>query len=206
MLTKVPVRRSKVAPPSCLSCSPARGWGHGIVYIIIIIASVASTIFVRIALGTLLERFGPVNVQCGLMFLEHYLLVVIWGGLMEAVQQVLRILLGLGQAVACNLAFRFLWTCVIKVFRKEQLFDSLNCGTLIPSIKQRRMHSTRAYLHDAFCTRASVNPDSCCYVLAALQIRKSRYAQSCGAIPRDPGPGVLVVIRKCSCKATHAHM
>ena len=31
------------------------------------VASVASTIFVRIALGTLLERFGPVNVQCGLM-------------------------------------------------------------------------------------------------------------------------------------------
>ena len=26
-----------------------------------------STIFVRIALGTLLERFGPVNVQSGLM-------------------------------------------------------------------------------------------------------------------------------------------
>ena len=31
------------------------------------LASVASTIFVRVALGTLLERFGPVNVQCGLM-------------------------------------------------------------------------------------------------------------------------------------------
>ncbi|CAE7247510.1 NRT2.5 [Symbiodinium sp. CCMP2592] len=31
------------------------------------VASVASTIFVRVALGTLLERFGPVNVQCGLM-------------------------------------------------------------------------------------------------------------------------------------------
>ena len=31
------------------------------------VASVASTIFVRIALGTLLERFGPVNVQSGLL-------------------------------------------------------------------------------------------------------------------------------------------
>mmetsp|Transcript_45889 Transcript_45889/g.142021 ORF Transcript_45889/g.142021 Transcript_45889/m.142021 type:complete len:545 (+) Transcript_45889:102-1736(+) len=31
------------------------------------VASVASTIFVRCALGTLLERFGPVNVQTGLM-------------------------------------------------------------------------------------------------------------------------------------------
>ena len=31
------------------------------------VASVASTVLVRIALGTLLERFGPVNVQCGLM-------------------------------------------------------------------------------------------------------------------------------------------
>merc|ERR1719343_13280 len=31
------------------------------------VASVASTIFVRVALGTLLERFGPVNVQCGLL-------------------------------------------------------------------------------------------------------------------------------------------
>lgn len=31
------------------------------------VASVASTIFVRVALGTLLERFGPVNVQTGLM-------------------------------------------------------------------------------------------------------------------------------------------
>ena len=59
------------------------------------------------------------NVQCGLMFLEHYLLVVIWGGLMEAVQKVLRILLGLGQAVACNLAFRFLWTCVIRYLGKN---------------------------------------------------------------------------------------
>mmetsp|Transcript_85189 Transcript_85189/g.238609 ORF Transcript_85189/g.238609 Transcript_85189/m.238609 type:complete len:538 (+) Transcript_85189:75-1688(+) len=31
------------------------------------VASVASTIFVRVALGTLLERFGPCNVQAGLM-------------------------------------------------------------------------------------------------------------------------------------------
>ncbi|CAE7247460.1 GDCSPA [Symbiodinium sp. CCMP2592] len=31
------------------------------------VASVSSTIFVRVALGTLLERFGPVNVQCGLL-------------------------------------------------------------------------------------------------------------------------------------------
>ena len=31
------------------------------------IASVAGTILLRIALGTLLERFGPVNVQCSLM-------------------------------------------------------------------------------------------------------------------------------------------
>lgn len=31
------------------------------------VASVASTIFVRVALGTLLERFGPVNVQTGLL-------------------------------------------------------------------------------------------------------------------------------------------
>ena len=31
------------------------------------VASVASTIFVRVALGTMLERFGPVNVQCSLM-------------------------------------------------------------------------------------------------------------------------------------------
>ena len=31
------------------------------------VAAVASTIFVRIALGTLLERFGPVNVQSGLL-------------------------------------------------------------------------------------------------------------------------------------------
>ena len=30
-------------------------------------AAVASTIFVRIALGALLERFGPVNVQSGLL-------------------------------------------------------------------------------------------------------------------------------------------
>eukprot|EP00438_Fugacium_kawagutii_P036210 Skav225357 [mRNA] locus=scaffold652:37888:38552:+ [translate_table: standard] len=30
-------------------------------------STVASTIFVRIALGTLLERFGPVNVQSGLL-------------------------------------------------------------------------------------------------------------------------------------------
>eukprot|EP00928_Gymnodinium_smaydae_P043637 TRINITY_DN291_c0_g1_i1.p1 TRINITY_DN291_c0_g1~~TRINITY_DN291_c0_g1_i1.p1 ORF type:complete len:549 (-),score=113.05 TRINITY_DN291_c0_g1_i1:275-1921(-) len=32
------------------------------------VGSVASTIFVRVALGTLLERFGPVNVQMGLLF------------------------------------------------------------------------------------------------------------------------------------------
>merc|ERR1719487_631254 len=31
------------------------------------IASVGSTVFVRIALGTLLERFGPVNVQSSLL-------------------------------------------------------------------------------------------------------------------------------------------
>ena len=31
------------------------------------VASVASTIFVRVAPGTLLERFGPVKVQCGLL-------------------------------------------------------------------------------------------------------------------------------------------
>merc|ERR1719277_349473 len=31
------------------------------------VASVSSTIFVRVALGTLLERFGPVNVQTGLL-------------------------------------------------------------------------------------------------------------------------------------------
>merc|ERR1711959_380877 len=31
------------------------------------VASVASTVFVRVALGTLLERFGPVNVQSGLL-------------------------------------------------------------------------------------------------------------------------------------------
>merc|ERR1719379_2033572 len=31
------------------------------------VASVGSTIFVRVALGTLLERFGPMNVQCGLL-------------------------------------------------------------------------------------------------------------------------------------------
>ena len=31
------------------------------------VAAVGSTIFVRIALGTLLERFGPVNVQAGLL-------------------------------------------------------------------------------------------------------------------------------------------
>ena len=31
------------------------------------IASVAGTILLRIALGTLLERFGPVNVQCSLL-------------------------------------------------------------------------------------------------------------------------------------------
>ena len=31
------------------------------------VAAVASTIFVRIALGTLLERFGPVKVQSGLL-------------------------------------------------------------------------------------------------------------------------------------------
>merc|ERR1719353_2621555 len=31
------------------------------------IASVGSTVFVRVALGTLLERFGPVNVQSGLL-------------------------------------------------------------------------------------------------------------------------------------------
>eukprot|EP00440_Ansanella_granifera_P007932 gb/GFBE01008580.1/.p1 GENE.gb/GFBE01008580.1/~~gb/GFBE01008580.1/.p1 ORF type:complete len:555 (+),score=102.02 gb/GFBE01008580.1/:1-1665(+) len=32
------------------------------------VAAVASTIFVRVTLGTLLERFGPVNVQAGLMW------------------------------------------------------------------------------------------------------------------------------------------
>ena len=94
--------------------------------------------------------------------LEHYLLVVIWGGLMEAVQKVLRILLCLGQAsVTCNSALRFLWTCVVKVCRKKQLL--FDYGLLTLSIKQRRMHSTRVYLHNAY-------PHSTCYVLAALQI------------------------------------
>merc|ERR1719432_581833 len=36
------------------------------------VASVSSTIFVRVALGTLLERFGPVNVQTGLMLFGSF--------------------------------------------------------------------------------------------------------------------------------------
>merc|ERR1719446_1346891 len=50
--------------PKCV-CSPGTHCGSTILYSVV--ASVASTIFVRVALGTLLERFGPVNVQTGLL-------------------------------------------------------------------------------------------------------------------------------------------
>jgi len=50
--------------PKCV-CSPGTHCGDTILYSGI--GSVAVTIFVRVALGTLLERFGPVNVQSGLM-------------------------------------------------------------------------------------------------------------------------------------------
>lgn len=50
--------------PKCV-CSPGTHCGDTILYSSI--GSVAVTIFVRVALGTLLERFGPVNVQSGLL-------------------------------------------------------------------------------------------------------------------------------------------
>ena len=40
----------------------------------------ASTIFVRLALGMLLERFGPVSVQCGVMSFEAF-----WVALVAAI-------------------------------------------------------------------------------------------------------------------------
>merc|ERR1712032_1378106 len=50
--------------PKCV-CAPGTHCGNTILYSSI--TSVGITIFVRVALGTLLERFGPVNVQSGLM-------------------------------------------------------------------------------------------------------------------------------------------
>merc|ERR1712151_1288600 len=50
--------------PKCV-CTPGTHCGSTILYSGI--TSVGITIFVRVALGTLLERFGPVNVQTGLM-------------------------------------------------------------------------------------------------------------------------------------------
>jgi len=50
--------------PKCV-CSPGTHCGDTILYSSIF--SVVSTVFVRVALGTLLERFGPVNVQSGLL-------------------------------------------------------------------------------------------------------------------------------------------
>jgi NNP family nitrate/nitrite transporter-like MFS transporter len=50
--------------PSCV-CTPGTGCSDTVLYSSI--GSVAVTIVVRVALGTLLERYGPVNVQCGLM-------------------------------------------------------------------------------------------------------------------------------------------
>jgi len=50
--------------PKCV-CSPGTHCGSTILYSSI--TSVGVTIFVRVALGNLLERFGPVNVQSGLM-------------------------------------------------------------------------------------------------------------------------------------------
>ena len=50
--------------PKCV-CSPGTHCGSTILYSGI--TSVGITIFVRVALGTLLERFGPVNVQSGLL-------------------------------------------------------------------------------------------------------------------------------------------
>eukprot|EP00959_Pyramimonas_sp_CCMP1952_P205870 4305337-Pyramimonas_sp.AAC.1 len=50
--------------PKCV-CSPGTHCGSTILYSSI--TSVGITIFVRVALGTLLERFGPVNVQSGLL-------------------------------------------------------------------------------------------------------------------------------------------
>merc|ERR1712032_539603 len=50
--------------PKCV-CAPGTHCRNTILYSSI--TSVGITIFVRVALGTLLERFGPVNVQSGLM-------------------------------------------------------------------------------------------------------------------------------------------
>merc|ERR1719392_149473 len=50
--------------PKCV-CSPGTHCGSTILYSGV--TSVGITIFVRVALGTLLERFGPVNVQAGLL-------------------------------------------------------------------------------------------------------------------------------------------
>jgi len=50
--------------PKCV-CAPGTHCSNTILFSAI--GSVAVTIFVRVALGTLLERFGPVNVQSGLM-------------------------------------------------------------------------------------------------------------------------------------------
>jgi len=50
--------------PKCV-CSPGTHCGDTI--LLSGVTSVGITIFVRVALGTLLERFGPVNVQSGLM-------------------------------------------------------------------------------------------------------------------------------------------
>jgi len=58
-----PMYNAKILP-ACV-CSPGTHCSTTLLYSSI--GSVAITIFVRIALGTLLERFGPVNVQCVLM-------------------------------------------------------------------------------------------------------------------------------------------
>jgi len=58
------VRYSKAVLTSCI-CTPGTECNGMIANAGV--AAVASTIFVRIALGTLLERFGPVNVQSGLL-------------------------------------------------------------------------------------------------------------------------------------------
>jgi len=50
--------------PKCV-CAPGTHCSNTILFSAI--GSVAVTIFVRVALGTLLERYGPVNVQSGLM-------------------------------------------------------------------------------------------------------------------------------------------
>merc|ERR1712050_314756 len=50
--------------PKCV-CSPGTSCRNTLIYSAI--GSVAVTIFVRVALGTILERIGPVNTQCCLL-------------------------------------------------------------------------------------------------------------------------------------------